>query len=56
MLMTKFLLVDHVAETLTAIILEKNDTEGEKRAYELADELIKRQEELQRSGKKTTYT
>ncbi|MCI7114317.1 MAG: anthranilate synthase component I [Lachnobacterium sp.] len=42
MLMTKFLLVDHVAETLTAIILEKNDTEGEKRAYELADELIQK--------------
>lgn len=42
MLMTKFLLVDHVAETLTAIILEKNDTEGEKRAYELAYELIQK--------------
>ena len=42
MLMTKFLLVDHVAETLTAIILEKNNTEGEKRAYELADELIRK--------------
>ncbi len=34
MLMTKFLLVDHVAETLTAIILEKMTLRAKKRAYE----------------------
>lgn len=41
MLMTKFLVVDHVAETLTAIILEDDSVDGENRALELAADLIK---------------
>ena len=32
MLMKEFLIVDQVAETLTAVILETPDIEGEKRA------------------------
>lgn len=41
MLMTHFIVVDHVAETLTAIILEEDSEEGKKRAGKAADEMIK---------------
>lgn len=40
MLMKEFLVVDHVAETLTAVILESDDEEGRKKAAEKAGELI----------------
>ena len=40
MLMTSFLVVDHVAETLTAIVLEKPDHEGEIRAMKQAEAMI----------------
>ena len=40
MLMTHFIVVDHVAETLTAIILEEDSEEGKKRAGKAADEMI----------------
>ncbi|WP_075721386.1 anthranilate synthase component I [Roseburia sp. 499] len=39
-LMTKFIVVDHVAETLTAVVLEEDSEEGKKRAKMLADEMI----------------
>ena len=42
MLMTKFIMVDHVAETLTAVILGEDSPEGEKKALEEAAELIER--------------
>ena len=32
MLMTKFILVDHVAETLTAVILGEDSEDGKKKA------------------------
>lgn len=40
MLMTRFLLVDHVAETLTAVVLEEPDEAGRQRAEKIAKELI----------------
>lgn len=40
MLMTKFIVIDHVAETLTAIVLEEENAEGEARAMQLAAEMI----------------
>lgn len=42
MLMKEFLIVDQVAETLTAVILETPDIEGEKRAKKAAEELIEK--------------
>lgn len=40
MLMTKFIVVDHVAETLTAVVLEEDSEEGKARAQREAEELI----------------
>lgn len=34
MLVTDFIIMDHVAETLTAVALEEDDEEGKKRAYD----------------------
>ncbi len=42
MLMTRFLLVDHVAETLTAVVLGEDSEEGRKQALEDAAGLIAR--------------
>ncbi|MCR5785195.1 MAG: anthranilate synthase component I [Eubacterium sp.] len=39
MLMTRFVVIDHVAETLTAIVLDEDSKEGEKRALCYADEM-----------------
>ena len=40
MLMTRFIVIDHVAETLTAIVLEDNTSAGEEIAMKAADEMI----------------
>lgn len=48
MLMTKFILVDHVAETLTAIVLDEDTEEGKERALKEAERLI---EECRIGGK-----
>lgn len=40
MLVTEFLVIDHVAETMTAIILEDPTPEGEQRAEQKAKELL----------------
>lgn len=40
MLMTKFIMVDHVAETLTGIILGEDTPEGREQSLEEADALI----------------
>lgn len=40
MLMTSFLMVDHVAETLTAVVLEEDSGEGRARALEEAERMI----------------
>ena len=45
MLMTKFLLVDHVAETLTAVVLEEDSEEGKARAMQEADRMIRKARE-----------
>lgn len=42
MLASKFLAIDHVAETFTAVILEEDSPEGKKRAEQEAKELIAR--------------
>lgn len=42
MLMTRFLVVDHVAETLTAIVLDEDSEAGKEGAMLIADELIQR--------------
>ena len=42
MLMTRFIVVDHVAETMTAIILEEDSVQGKEKAMELAQELIQK--------------
>ncbi len=41
MLMTEFIVVDHVAETLTAVVLEADSIEGRERALAKADAMIK---------------
>ena len=48
MLMTRFMVVDHVAETMTAVVLEEDSPEGKKRALETAGDMIRKA----RSGKK----
>ena len=40
MLMTKFIMVDHVAETLTGIVLAEDNKDGEARAKREAEEMI----------------
>lgn len=42
MLMTSFLMVDHVAETLTAVVLEEPSEEGREQAMEKAGQMIKK--------------
>lgn len=42
MLMTKFLVVDHVAETMTVVVLEEDDEEGKNRALQEAKRLIQK--------------
>ena len=42
MLMTKFLMIDHVAETMTAVILEANDADGKTQALKEADVMIQK--------------
>lgn len=42
MLMTKFILVDHVAETLTAIVLEEDNEDGKQRAQKEAESMIQK--------------
>lgn len=41
MLMTRFVLVDHVAETLTAIVLAADDADGQQQAQGQIEEMIK---------------
>jgi anthranilate synthase component I len=41
MLVTEFLTIDHVSETMTAIVLDEDSPEGEKKALAKADELIR---------------
>ena len=45
MLMTEFVMVDHVAETLTGIVLAEDSEKGKKQALEKADEMIKKARE-----------
>lgn len=40
MLTTKFIAIDHMAETLTAVVLEKDSKEGEEAAFEQIENLI----------------
>ena len=40
MLMKEFIVVDHIAETLTGIVLETDDAEGKQRAMAKAEEMI----------------
>lgn len=42
MLMKEFIVVDHVAETLTGIVLEEDSEEGKKRAIEKASAMIEK--------------
>ncbi len=42
MLMTKFLMIDHVAETMTAVILEADDADGKTQALKEADVMIQK--------------
>ena len=45
MLMTEFIMVDHVAETLTAVILGEDSEEGRKKANQKASDIINRARE-----------
>ena len=42
MLATKFIVVDHIAETLSAVVLEEDNEEGKQRALKEAAELIEK--------------
>ena len=41
MLMTKFLMIDHVAETMTAVVLRSDDEDGKRQALEEAENMIR---------------
>lgn len=56
MLMTKFIVVDHVAETLTATVLEEDTEEGRKRAGEAAKAMIERVRAAKPEGKQKPHT
>ncbi len=49
MLMTKFIMVDHVAETLTAIVLDEDSDAGKENALALAEELIVKAREVKKT-------
>lgn len=51
MLMTEFIVIDHVAETLTAVVLEDDSADGRTKALAKADAMI--QEARNGKGKKT---
>ena len=53
MLMTRFIMVDHVAETLTGIVLEEDSAEGKKRALKTAEEMIKKAREKRNEPEKS---
>lgn len=53
MLMTQFILVDHVAETLTAVVLEEDSQEGRKKAQTLASEMIEKARKKSDTPQKT---
>ena len=53
MLMTRFIMVDHVAETLTGIVLEEDSVEGKKRALKTAEEMIKKAREKRNEPEKS---
>ncbi|MGN0483931.1 MAG: anthranilate synthase component I [Lachnospiraceae bacterium] len=55
MLMKEFIVVDHEAETLTAIVLDEENEEGKKRALEKADQLIKEAREHGTEEKPRTF-
>lgn len=40
MLMTRFIVMDHVAETMTAIVLEEDTPEGKQKAQQIAGEML----------------
>ncbi len=42
MLMTRFLVMDHIAETMTAVVLEEDSAEGKARALQTAEELLRK--------------
>ncbi len=53
MLMTKFIVVDHVAETLTGIVLEEDSDAGREKAQRLAEEMIAQaREQVQKAPEK----
>lgn len=47
MLVTEFIMIDHVSETMTAVVLGEDSSEGEKSALAKAEELIERAREKQ---------
>lgn len=52
MLMTKFIVVDHVAETLTATVLDEDTPEGRKRAGQAAEAMIETVKAAKPEGRK----
>jgi anthranilate synthase component 1 len=52
MLMTRFIVVDHVAETLIGIVLEEDSEQGKKRALEEAEAMIESARAHAQSGNK----
>ncbi len=42
MLMTRFLVMDHIAETMTAVVLEEDSAEGKARALQTAEDLLQK--------------
>lgn len=56
MLPTEFITIDHMAETLTAVVLEEESEEGRKRGEEKAEQLVKLvRESSQRERPKTAF-
>ncbi len=56
MLPTEFITIDHMAETLTAVVLEEESEEGRKRGEEKAEQLVKLvRESSQKERPKTAF-
>lgn len=55
MLMTRFILIDHVAETLTAVVLEEDHEEGKVRALQEAERMIAQVRRAREKPRRQTF-
>ncbi len=56
MLMTRFIVVDYFAETMTAVVLEADSAEGKQRALALAEALLNKARTKREGARKTAFS